>query len=393
MALTRRVATALPQQKPSPEGGPVAVGTVEAVPAPLLDRVPTQRGVLPGAIPEVPAPQQQPDRRRGRTATVVVSLAVTAALVAGTVVVAHERSGRVAERNAADVRVSAALAAQLSGGPVVEDAVQLGGTDAWTSALVSAHQAAQAAADSGAAQLAADVHADPTLLAGLTAAVDRAASTAADPTASLTALTSAAAGVAAPAKAAQDAEAAWQVAEQARIAAEQKAAADAAAAKAAADAAAKAAAKPKTIRKTTTSSGSQTSTGASSAGGAVQAIPAGGLVCPGAPVGAGASESSADAIGAAINAYRQANGLPALSVVRSGTLVAHAEDMAASGGIWHSGQDNIVGCTSGSVQSLISAWSRSAPHNAQMLRTDVSTMKVGGATGGGWLYGAVKFSA
>ena len=121
-------------------------------------------------------------------------------------------------------------------------------------------------------------------------------------------------------------------------------------------------------------------------------IPAGGLVCPGAPVGGAASESSVSAIGAAINAYRQSQGLPALSVVRSGTLVGHAEDMAASGGIWHSGQDNIVGCTSGSVQSLINAWSRSAPHNAQMLRTDVTTMKVGGASAGGWLYGAVKFS-
>ena len=98
-------------------------------------------------------------------------------------------------------------------------------------------------------------------------------------------------------------------------------------------------------------------------------------------------------MGAAINAYRQANGLPALAVLRSGSLVAHAEDMAASGGIWHTGYENIVGCTSGGLQSLIDAWSRSAPHNAQMLRTDVSRMYVGGATGGGWLYGAVKFSA
>ena len=203
----------------------------------------------------------------------------------------------------------------------------------------------------------------------------------------------AAAAVAGPAKAVQDAEAAWQVAEQARIAAEQKAAADAAAAKAAADAAAKATPKApkKSSTKSATSSGTSTSAGSAS-GGTQRAIPAGGLVCPGAPVGGAASESSVSAIGAAINAYRQSQGLPALSVVRSGTLVGHAEDMAASGGIWHSGQDNIVGCTSGSVQSLINAWSRSAPHNAQMLRTDVTTMKVGGASAGGWLYGAVKFS-
>ena len=67
--------------------------------------------------------------------------------------------------------------------------------------------------------------------------------------------------------------------------------------------------------------------------------------------------------------------------------------MAASGGIWHSGSDNIVGCTSGSVQSLVTAWEHSAPHNAQMLRTGVTTMKVGGASAGGYLYGAVKFGA
>ncbi len=36
----------------------------------------------------------------------------------------------------------------------------------------------------------------------------------------------------------------------------------------------------------------------------MQAIPTGGLVCPGAPVGAGVGESSYSAIGAAINAWR-----------------------------------------------------------------------------------------
>lgn len=399
MALARRVATSLPQQKVSPEAAPaeqaqpVTVGRLTR--RQLMDHVPTQRGTIPEPPAPAPAPApQQPERRRSRTALVAVSLTVTAALVGGSAVVVHQRSVRVAERSAADVRVAAALDAQLAGTGTV-DAVQRSGEGAWTAALTSAHQAAQAAADSGTAQLAAAPHAAPALLAGLRSAVDLASGTAADPTASLTALTVAAAGVAGPAKAAQDAEAAWQVAEQARIAAEQKAAADAAAAKAAADAAAKAAATPKSAKKTTTKpSGSSGTQGSSSpSGGAQQAIPAGGLVCPGAPVGAAAGESSVQAIGAAINAYRQSNGLPALAIVRSGTLVAHAEDMAASGGIWHSGQDNIVGCTSGSVQSLLNAWSHSAAHNAQMLRTDVSTMKVGGATAGGWLYGAVKFSS
>lgn len=397
MALARRVATSLPQQKVSPETRPdesAAAGTAgRAVRPSRLDRVPTQRGVLAAAPPQTPdveAAPQQADRRRTRTALVAVSLTVTVALVAGTAVVAHQRSVRIAERTAADVRVASALAARLADATDT-DAAQAGGEDAWTTALASARQDAAAAADAGTAQLTADVHADPALLAALRSAVDLASTTAADGTASLVELGLAASGVAGPAKAAQDAEAAWQVAEQARIAAEQKAAAEAAAA---ADAAAKAAAKPKTPKKTTTKSAtsSGTSGAASPSGGAVRSIPAGGLVCQGAPVGAGASESSVSAIGAAINAYRQSNGLPALAVVRSGTLVAHAEDMAASGGIWHSGQDNIVGCTSGSVQSLLNAWAHSAAHNAQMLRTDVTTMKVGGASSGGWLYGAVKFS-
>ncbi len=390
MALTRRVAaaprqqvaTTIPQQNPSPEDALVAEGAPGVV-APLLDHVPTQRGSLPELEPAL-APHRE--TRRGRTPVLVVALVVTAALVAGMGVVDHQRTVRVAERSAADVRVAAALAAQPDG--AVRDAVQLAGQGAWTAAVASAHTAATAAAAAGSQQLAADVHADPTLLAGLKAAVDLAASTGANPTASLSALSAAAAGVAAPAQAAQAAEAAWQVADQARIAAAQQAAA----AQAAADAA-KAASQTRTVRRTTTSSASNTGTAPSPTGGTRQAIPAGGLVCPGAPVGAAASESSTSAIGAGINAYRQSKGLPALAVLRSSTLVAHAEDMAASGGIWHTGYENIVGCTSGSVQSLIDAWARSAPHNAQMLRTDVSRMYVGGATGGGWLYGAAKFSA
>jgi hypothetical protein len=99
------------------------------------------------------------------------------------------------------------------------------------------------------------------------------------------------------------------------------------------------------------------------------------------------------AIGSAINAYRSSLGLPELSVSRSGSLVSHAITMANAGGIWHSGGDNIVACVSnGSASSMVSAWSRSPGHDAQMRRTDVSSMAVGGAGLNGWLFGAVKFS-
>jgi uncharacterized protein YkwD len=40
----------------------------------------------------------------------------------------------------------------------------------------------------------------------------------------------------------------------------------------------------------------------------------------------------------------------------------------------------------------VGAWSRSPSHNAQMLRTDVSSMSVGAATAAGYLFAAVKFS-
>jgi len=406
MALTRRVVTttSVPQQKGSPESElatePTALelaatGTGRAS---LLDHVPTQRGALPEA-PEPLQTEEAPARRRGRVPMVAVAVTVSAALVVGTAVVAHARSTQAAERAAANVRVAAALAAQDTTDMAARYTAERTASGAWVAALATAREKTRQAATDGAQQLAADLNADPALLAALQAAVDLANATAADGTASLIDLSAAAAGIAAPAKAASDSQAAWQAAEQARIAAEQQAAADAAA-KAAADAgaaqaAAAAAAKPvapapKPAVKPATSSGTQTSPAPT--GGTVQPIPAGGLVCPGAPVGAGVGETSYSAIGSAINAWRAGQGLPALAITRSATLVAHAEDMAASGGIWHSGFDNIVGCTSGNIASLINAWANSAPHRAQMLRTDVTTMKIGGATSGGWLYGAVKFS-
>jgi uncharacterized protein YkwD len=120
-------------------------------------------------------------------------------------------------------------------------------------------------------------------------------------------------------------------------------------------------------------------------------IPQGGLVCSGTG-GPGATEASMSSLGAAINAYRASLGLSQLAVARSGSLVGHALDMGTTGGIWHSGRDNIVGC-SGSADPayLVQAWSHSPSHDEQMRRTDVSTMDVGAALQSGWLFGAVLF--
>lgn len=370
MALERRVAAGIPQQRTAPEGGSPTAPVVQPT---RLDRVPTQRGGLPPVTPPAPEQAPTPALRKGRRITLVVATGLAVALVVTSAVVQQQRAVHLAERHDAAVRVAAAQTA-LEADAQAPDEAQRAGDAAWVNAIASARDAAKAAAGTGTLALASTPHAGDAPRAALRTAVDTATATAGDGTASLARLSLVAASVSAPVKAAQDAETAWQAAETARIAAEQ------AAARAAADAARAAATKP-----------AKRSSSAPAAGATV-GIPAGGLVCPGAPPGAGAVESSVSAIGAAINAYRQSNGLPTLSVSRSGTLVAHAQTMASAGGIWHSGRDNIVGCTSGSVQSLLNAWARSAPHNAQMLRTDASSMAVGGAGLGGWLYGAVKFS-
>jgi len=121
-------------------------------------------------------------------------------------------------------------------------------------------------------------------------------------------------------------------------------------------------------------------------------VPAGGLVCQGSG-GPGASEQKITAIGKAINAYRKSHGLRSLTIARSSTLVTHAKRMATTGGIWHSGHENIVACVSNdSATTMVKAWANSAPHRKQMLRTGVKHMSVGGAVNDGWLFGAVLFS-
>jgi len=248
---------------------------------------------------------------------------------------------------------------------------------------------AQAVVDQANAVLAATPNAGDAPRAALSAASSAVATAITAPATSAASLRRLTAGVAAPQQGAVDGQAAWQAAENARVAAEQAAAA-AAAQEAAAAAAArtKSASAPRASR--TTVSRSTSGAAAAPPPAAAPGVPAGGKVCTSA--GGGAGESSVGAIGAAINAYRSSLGLPQLSVSRSGGLVSHAIDMANAGGIWHSGSDNIVGCVSnGSASALVSAWSNSPGHDAQMRRTDVSGMAVGGASLDGWLYGAVKF--
>jgi len=169
-----------------------------------------------------------------------------------------------------------------------------------------------------------------------------------------------------------DAEAQWQAAEAARVAAEQEAAAAQA---------------PGRVRAGGVRGGEVVPPPPTPA---QPTVPAAGKTCSAA--GLNGTGSSPSEIGDAINAYRATYGLPELSVIASPTLASHAVTMANAGGIWHSGADNIVGCVpTVSASSLVVAWSRSAPHNAQMLRSDIRSVHVGGAVRDGWLYGAASF--
>ncbi|GEK21468.1 hypothetical protein [Cellulomonas xylanilytica] len=315
---------------------------------------------------------------------------VLAVAAGGGVYTADQRAQRAeAEALAAGLRVDEHLLAAS------QDAAAERSTDvavaqaAYLSTRTDAATAAQAAVDRANATLAAVPNAGDAPRAALAGASGAVGTALAAPGVSARSLRTLTTGVAGPEQAAIDAQAAWQAAEDARIAAEQAAAAQAAAAAAAAAKRSSGSAPSRTTARPASPSSSGGGAPAPSTGGGV---PAGGKVCSGSG-GSGAGESSISAIGSAINAYRSSLGLPELSVSRSGGLVSHAIDMANSGGIWHSGGDNIVACVSnGSASSMVSAWSQSAGHDAQMRRTDVSSMSVGGASLNGWLFGAVRFS-
>ncbi|GAA3795857.1 hypothetical protein [Cellulomonas soli] len=378
---------------------PTPAAPAEPVAQPLPVELPTQRQGAPAAATEVqeaPRPTRSdlrapeaPSRRPVlRTVLVSASIVVLLGALVGGLVLKAQADARAAELARAQARVAAVVAAHA------QDVAFQSATDqrlqvaAGTAVHDTAYAQAVAATEHATATLAATPQAGDAPRAAVQQSMDAIAAAVAAGELNPAGVRTLVAGLAAPEKAATDAQVAWQAAEDARIAAEKAAAEKAAAEQAAAAAARRSTGTRSTSTRATTSSG--TSSAGAAAAPAVSGVPAGGLVCQGAG-GSGAGESSVGAIGEAINAYRASAGLPTLSVVRSGSLVQHAVTMANTGGIWHSGGDNIVGCSNGGLGSLMSGWKNSAPHNAQMLRTDVSTMYVGGASLNGFLFGAVLF--
>ncbi|GEL98297.1 CAP domain-containing protein [Cellulomonas terrae] len=381
---TQKRLDVVPSQRPS----------VISAPTPVIADPPTVIDVPhPHAAPS-PLVEPQPDpavpRSAGTRRAVWVGLAaglVLAVAAGGSVYAAEQRAQRAeTEALAAGQRVDEHVLAAARDAVAERSADVVVAQAAYQSSRAAATSAAQATVDHANATLAAVPNAGEAPRAALAGASGAVGAALTAPDVSLRSLRTLVAGVAAPEKAAVDAQAAWQAAENARIAAEQAAAAaaaQAAAARSVAKAPARSTAPRSTTQKSTAGTAPVAPSGAS--------IPSGGKVCTSS--GSGAGESSVSAIGSAINAYRASLGLSQLSVSRSGSLVSHSITMANAGGIWHSGGDNIVACVSnGSASSMVSAWSRSAGHDAQMRRTDVSSMSVGGASLNGWLYGAVRFS-
>jgi hypothetical protein len=400
-------ATTAGESDPTDGARTAAAAAVEGRVAPggeLLSTVPRQRGASPDeTITDAPS-------RRRRVVAVAAVVAVVA--VAG-VALGQDAFGRPGRDGAnGDRRVEAG---RLGADAAARD----GAADSARSAIAHAR-----------VTLASATHAGAGPVSALEASVDAADVLLADTGSTVDALTAATSLVSAGDRSLAAAEAAGAQAAAAKAAADKAAAAKAAAAKAAADkaaaaqaaaakaAAAKAAAAKSaattttatshrattstttrstttrstttTKRATTTKAASSTSTAASGTA-ALARVPSGGLTCT--SRGSGAHVASVSSLGAAINAYRARLGLAKLRVVTSSTLVSHSLQMANTGGIWHSGHDNIVGCVSNaSYTYLVQAWDRSAPHRAQMRRTGVTTMYVGDAERGSWLYGAVFFS-
>ena len=377
---TKKRLDLVPSQRPS----------VVSEPTPSVVDVPHQRSAGDSLV--------EPTRARSvavrRSVWVGIAAATALAVAAGGAAYSSDQRALAAADAALDaqMRVDHATLAADRDAVVEQAAEQVVVPAAYAASRAAAAAAAQSAVDHANATLAAVPNAGDGPRAALSASSGAVSTALTAPGVSLVSLRSIVAGVAAPEKAAVDAQAAWQAAENARIAAEQAAAAQAAA-EAAAAAAARAKA-PATTRSSTRAAAPRAAAQAPAAPAAPAAtgVPAGGLVCKGSG-GSGAGESSVSAIGSAINAYRASLGLSQLGVSRSGSLVAHAITMANAGGIWHSGGDNIVACVSnGSASSMVTAWSHSPSHDAQMRRTDVSSMAVGGASLNGYLFGAVKFS-
>jgi hypothetical protein len=329
------------------------------------------------------APAPAPPRRK---VPIAVAGAVAFALVAtGTATwgIERERTQLAEKAQQAHTRVDAVVTAQGADAAVTRTVGQHASVVVYDAGRAQLQAAAQAAVAHAAATLTATPNAGDAPRAALQGASDALTTAAADPHASFTALRVAIAGLAAPEQGAVQAQAAWQAAEDARIAAEQ-----AAAAQAAADAAARAAktAKPRS----TTSKPRTTTSGGSSSSGSAAADPE--------PAGGAGTVYSAGSIGAALNSFRASQGLSALSIVSSGARVAHAQQMAASNSIYHSGvTPEIVGRVSGpSSSAMINAYANSAGHRAIMVG-NYSTAYIGAVTApcsmGGVSYGECLYTA
>ncbi len=363
-----------------------------------LPAVPTQRTAPRTAQPAVrltdPVPPiaVQAPAAPVRSRRPLVAAVVTAALALGiagtsTAVTLQENARRaeIVRQNVALAVTAAAADAELFHG--VDVAQVLAARTARAEEMASRGAAiarATPAVEAARAALAAAPQASPESRAALQASIDVAAGLVVkNPLPFVATMDAAAAALAGPQGAVAASQAAWQDAENARVAAE----AQAAAARAAA-ASAPRAAKPAS-RATGSPARARASASAPAAAAPAAAAPAAGAA---APAASGVPEFSAGALGEAINAYRASNGLPALSISRSGSLYAHSASMAEAGSIWHSGGDKIVGFVKpASASSLVRAWANSPAHNAWMLNSGVSSMQVGAAQSGGRLYGAVNF--
>jgi chemotaxis protein histidine kinase CheA len=306
------------------------------------------------------------------------SVLLLGALVAGIAIKLH-RDAEAAAWAAAEARVAVEVTAQQA------DERFFATQDAAATAAAHEAQIAAAVAQAGTVisgaqgTLAASPHAGDQNLAALQQATDAVSASAASigKGTSLAALRATQQAVQAPQQAAAEAQAAWQAAEDARIAAE-RAAAEQAAAAAAAQRSASRQSTPRAAR----------STGSAPAAAAAPAAeaPASGWV-------AGVESYGVSGLGAAINAQRAANGLPALSVGGSSSLADHAAEMAAAGSIWHSGRDHIVGWVQPvSAEQMIQAYMNSPSHRAWILKEGKTKVSIGAVTYNGRLYTAMVFS-
>ncbi|HEY0188779.1 MAG TPA: hypothetical protein VGC67_14910 [Cellulomonas sp.] len=385
-----RPATDLSPAVPSP----VAPSPVAAPTAPP-GTIPTQRSRDEPSAPAGPsAPgSATPAAGRGsrRTTVLVVSgcVVLLGALVSGIVVKLH-LDAEAAAWAAAEARVAAEVeAAQVDDAffGTQASAASAARYDALVAESVAQADVAVAAAQSA---LAASPNAGEQALATLQAATD-AVSTAeasAGQGTSPAALEASVAAIQAPQQAAVDAQAAWQVAEDARIAAEQ-----AAAEAAAAQAAAARSTTQSSRRSTTTTTGSSTPSTTTSDGQSSSSSAAAATTTTTTTWAAGVESYGVSGLGAALNAARAANGLPALAVQSSTSLTNHAAEMAAAGSIWHSGSDHIVGWVQPvSDAEMIQAYMNSAPHRAWILKEGKTTVSIGAVVYNGRLYTAMLFS-